>query len=317
MEELFPLILVIISLVAGGIAIFFAYQLTRRYRMPFVNSYFLYVVFLYIFGAYSLAGAGLLERLLSSMEVEVEIIHSARLFNVLVGIPLLFLSKYMLVRGVTDLFSRKIHLAVSLVYFSFAAIFLVLYGIGVVRLTRFEQGDFQLMVKIQRWVFAGYMMVMYTSVFLLSLALSRQIHHHDRSFARTMGSGYLVYMVLTTATFLLSGLHRVIPSVFLTIFLSWHLIPILFMNMYLEKFHGVRSSVPKGFAEQIRVFTEKYDISKREEEVVRLICRGLTNQEISDALYISLQTVKDHVHRIFVKTGVRNRVQLSNLIRSG
>ena len=89
------------------------------------------------------------------------------------------------------------------------------------------------------------------------------------------------------------------------------------MNMFLEKFHGVRSSVPKGFGEQIRVFTKKYDISKREQEVVQLICRGLTNQEISDALYISLQTVKDHVHRIFVKTGVRNRVQLTNLIRSG
>jgi len=255
--------------------------------------------------------------LLSSMEVEVEIIHSARLFNVLVGIPLLFLSKYMLVRSVTDLFSRKIHLAVSLVYFIIASVFLVLYGIGVVRLTRFEQGDFQLMVKIQRWVFAGYMMVMYSAVFVLSLALSRHSHQHDRSFARTLGTGYLAYMVLTTAAFLLSGLHRAIPSVFLTIFLSWHLIPILFMNMFLEKFHGVRSSVPKGFGEQIRVFTKKYDISKREQEVVQLICRGLTNQEISDALYISLQTVKDHVHRIFVKTGVRNRVQLTNLIRSG
>jgi ATP/maltotriose-dependent transcriptional regulator MalT len=49
--------------------------------------------------------------------------------------------------------------------------------------------------------------------------------------------------------------------------------------------------------------------------VIRLICRGLSNQEISETLFISLQTVKDHTHRIFVKTGVRNRVQLSNMIR--
>ena len=42
-----------------------------------------------------------------------------------------------------------------------------------------------------------------------------------------------------------------------------------------------------------------------------------TLQEISESLYISLQTVKDHVHRIFVKTGVKNRIQLTNMIRSG
>ena len=43
----------------------------------------------------------------------------------------------------------------------------------------------------------------------------------------------------------------------------------------------------------------------------------MSNQEISDSLYISLQTVKDHVHRIFTKTGVKNRVQLTNLVDRG
>ena len=58
----------------------------------------------------------------------------------------------------------------------------------------------------------------------------------------------------------------------------------------------------------------KYQISKREKEIIELICKGMTNQQISDSLFISLQTVKDHVHRIFIKTGVKNRVQLSNLL---
>jgi DNA-binding CsgD family transcriptional regulator len=317
MEEVFPLILVIVSLIAGGIAILFTFQLTRKYSVSFVNSYFFYLVFLYIFGAYSLAGAGILERLLSSMEVEQEIIHSARLVHVLVGIPLIILSKYMLLRCINDFFSKKIHLAVSFLYFFLASVFLVLYGIETIRLTRFEHGDFQLMVRIQRWAFAGFMLIMYTTVFLLSMVFSRKSHQHDRSFARILGTGYLIYMILTTTLFLLSGMHGMMPAVFLTIFLSWHLIPVLFMNMYLEKFHDGRSSVQQGFEEQILAFTGKYDISKREQEVVHLICRGLSNQEISNALYISLQTVKDHVHRIFVKTGVRNRVQLTNLIRSG
>jgi DNA-binding CsgD family transcriptional regulator len=40
----------------------------------------------------------------------------------------------------------------------------------------------------------------------------------------------------------------------------------------------------------------------------------MTNQEISDSLFISVQTVKDHIYRIFLKTGVKNRVQLTNLL---
>ncbi|MCK4465263.1 MAG: response regulator transcription factor, partial [Bacteroidales bacterium] len=58
------------------------------------------------------------------------------------------------------------------------------------------------------------------------------------------------------------------------------------------------------------------DISRREEEIIQQICEGKSNKEISEALYISLQTVKDHIYRIFIKTGVKNRIQLTNLIRT-
>ena len=39
----------------------------------------------------------------------------------------------------------------------------------------------------------------------------------------------------------------------------------------------------------------------------------LPNQQIADKLFISLQTVKDHNHHIFRKTGVRNRMQLARI----
>lgn len=58
-----------------------------------------------------------------------------------------------------------------------------------------------------------------------------------------------------------------------------------------------------------------YGITPREREVLDLACAGNTNQEIADALFISLQTVKDHVYSIYRKTGVRNRVELANLFR--
>jgi non-specific serine/threonine protein kinase len=48
-------------------------------------------------------------------------------------------------------------------------------------------------------------------------------------------------------------------------------------------------------------------LSRREREVLRLIARGQSNQEIADALYISIRTVKTHVTNIFTKIDVSSR----------
>jgi DNA-binding CsgD family transcriptional regulator len=60
---------------------------------------------------------------------------------------------------------------------------------------------------------------------------------------------------------------------------------------------------------------QRYGITPRESEIIELVSAGRTNQEIADRLYISLPTVKDHIYNIFRKTGVRNRIELVNLMR--
>jgi DNA-binding CsgD family transcriptional regulator len=61
-------------------------------------------------------------------------------------------------------------------------------------------------------------------------------------------------------------------------------------------------------------FMSKYKITTREMEVIELVCQGKTNKEIADQLFISVDTVKDHNYKIFQKTGVKNRIQLVNLV---
>jgi DNA-binding NarL/FixJ family response regulator len=51
------------------------------------------------------------------------------------------------------------------------------------------------------------------------------------------------------------------------------------------------------------------DLSERELQVLRLISEGRDNTQIARALYISPETVKDHVSHILVKLGVENRIQ--------
>ncbi|WP_201774291.1 response regulator [Demequina flava] len=51
------------------------------------------------------------------------------------------------------------------------------------------------------------------------------------------------------------------------------------------------------------------DLSEREVEVLQLMSRGMSNQEIAQELWVSATTVKTHVSHILTKLGVRDRVQ--------
>ena len=51
------------------------------------------------------------------------------------------------------------------------------------------------------------------------------------------------------------------------------------------------------------------DLSEREQEILRLLTRGLSNAEIAQALTVSVQTVKSHVAAVLMKLNVRDRTQ--------
>lgn len=56
--------------------------------------------------------------------------------------------------------------------------------------------------------------------------------------------------------------------------------------------------------------TAENDISERELEILFLVCRGLSNQEIADELFISKRTVDKHRANLLSKTGCRNTAAL-------
>lgn len=316
MAEAWHLILLITPLIAGAISIFFSFRLMKRYRTPFSGSFFYYMVFLYIFGTYSVAGAGILEHLFTRMEIDQKVIHSSSLYAIFLGIPFLALAKFMFLRSIMEFFQKKPTLSFTFFYFLSLMTAFVLFGVYMVRLTRFDLGEYQKLIQIQRWTFSAFMLIIYLSAYLyILLSASKLTDLPAKRYIRVFGSWYLAYMVLSVIPLAFTGYHALFRQLFLLVFLSWHLIPILFMNIYLANNQNLESELPDDFETRLQAFAAEHEISKRECEVVRLICRGLTNQEISDALFISLQTVKDHIHHIFVKTGVKNRVQLTNMIR--
>jgi len=56
-------------------------------------------------------------------------------------------------------------------------------------------------------------------------------------------------------------------------------------------------------------------LTKREQQIVMLLVDGLSNKQISRALTIEVSTVKNHVHNILVKLGVKSRTQAVSLLQ--
>ena len=68
------------------------------------------------------------------------------------------------------------------------------------------------------------------------------------------------------------------------------------------------TSMPQTAAPRER---ERSPLSQREREIVALVAQGFKNKEMAEKMFISEQTVKNHLHNIFDKLGVSDRLELA------
>ena len=72
-----------------------------------------------------------------------------------------------------------------------------------------------------------------------------------------------------------------------------------------------QSSHPASF-----VIRHNLGLTRREQQLVQMISRGLTNKEIASQLSLSEQTVKNHIHRMLRKLGATDRLGAVELCRA-
>jgi DNA-binding NarL/FixJ family response regulator len=80
-----------------------------------------------------------------------------------------------------------------------------------------------------------------------------------------------------------------------------------------------RSAARGATTQSTRVDTvDDFDLTKREQQIMGLLLRGLTQAEIARELVISSNTVATHIQRILLKLGVHNRAQaVAKVARAG
>jgi len=84
-----------------------------------------------------------------------------------------------------------------------------------------------------------------------------------------------------------------------------HLKSKLMTNLHIQDLKSKRTAA---------VLYQRYNLSNREVEIVKLVCNGNNNKEIGEMLFISPNTVKKHMSSILNKLHTENRVQLINFL---
>jgi len=298
--------LLCLGMAAG--AILFAHQLTATYSDEFPRHYFYYLAAFYGFAVYGIWGQIATRAVLGSLDVPPDVIETAANLLPLLGVPFLFISWLMLLTMAGSLFAAPLKAAWMPVH---AAIFLVLIAgawLAVDVLQTAPAGLAGSLLGIETAVLVG-LEALYVAAFLI-LALrfgARQTAGRRRAllaFTALLVGGF----VARSAALPLAFRYPWVVAAVLVYFGS-NLAPLLYIWLSADRiFEPVKAETTS--AERMERLFEQHGVTKRERQIVREICTGKTNREIAETLFISLQTVKDHTHRIYSKLGISSRIQL-------
>jgi len=155
-------------------------------------------------------------------------------------------------------------------------------------------------------------------ILLLSVVLFWQARRLAASGKRIALKGLAtLYFSVHLAFFLSFALRHRWPALFAFAwpgyFLALNLVPLFTLGTFLHYYHGKKLYV-SGRKNGPETVLENRGVSRRELEVIQLVCTGKSNREIKALLFISEKTVKFHLYNAYKKLGIRNRVELVNLM---
>jgi DNA-binding CsgD family transcriptional regulator len=279
-------------------------HLRNTYKKEIFTTLIFFQVFYFSFGFYSIWGQFFINSFLS-IYVTAELLRKITDLLVLFGMPFIAIDSIMLVRFSGETVGKKPGRALLLSLLLFHT--LLIFGIGYI-FVEYRQVSTFTAVKYY-YLFINFFFTVLSSLILIG-AKKRNISllFSDR---RWMAIALSSFMIAQSIFLLFYNENLSVALLFiLAYFASGSFIP-----LYLRYLADLSVFLPKSDnSDSFERFCRKYEISKRETEIIHEICKGLSNQQIADKLFISLQTVKDHTHRIYFKTECNSRAQLMRMV---
>jgi DNA-binding CsgD family transcriptional regulator len=263
-----------------------------------------------VFGIYGIWGLTFIKIVLERIAIENDIVSIMSHAIPYLGFPFLIMAWYMFLKFCYELSGSKISRMVSLFYFFFHLIFFIGLGWNIATLNT-ETPALPSVGLIYIFIILD---VILTGWGLFILLLKSQLHTADRSRfqARYAIISLLLLFMKVLAVYLFYVFPLSIPVFILFYFLSI-VFPLLYFYYNID--HVIGSELDMPDTSSYDNLIARYGITRREREIIEQVCSGKSNQEIADALFISLQTVKDHTHRIYLKMDIKSRVQLIKMMQ--
>lgn len=310
-ENLSYLITFVATIGIAVIGSLVSFQISRDYKKPVLQILFYQQIFLYSFLIYGIWGNIALREVISDVNINQELASKLAFFVPLIGIPFLIVSWFMLVKLGFNLNGFKGHK--KLVYIYFAGFTGILATFGFL----FQNNYLQSPVNPDVFLLRLFVVVnlFFHVLFLMPFLGSKSGFPETFKLPELKKSlwGYLSGVALYSFSLWYFNLFQFISTgiSFTLLFATSAILPVFLKIAIIPATEKQNENADKDF----NSFCTDYEISKREAEIVLEICSGKTNKAIAEKLFITLQTVKDHTHRIYTKTQVKSRVQLANLVR--
>jgi DNA-binding CsgD family transcriptional regulator len=287
----------------GAGSIFMLSLMRKQFPFGFLSALLFMLVFHFMFGFYSLWGQFIIAYLVRpyiSPEEFVRIMDIA----ILLGSPFLVVAWLMLIRFAWEFAGKTMHNI-------FIAVFLSAHAIVITGLIFYlrENPGIGLSTLLKYYYISACLIV---TIIVLSRMPGRNKAASIHSNAgRNMSLGLSISAILQCILLLSYHGNIYLALLFILVFFA----SAGFIPVYLNYYGELRNLLPEGkIPDTLDDFCKKFEVSPREKEIIIEIFNGLSNQQIADKLFISLQTVKDHTHRIYGKTDVNSRVQLIKLV---
>jgi DNA-binding CsgD family transcriptional regulator len=305
MLKLLFYIVFIISVGMTALGIILTSRLKKRCRTDIFSSLLYFQVFIFTFGFYGIWGQVIIKTFLSPL-ISAGYLSRVTDISMLLGLPFLVFAWLMLIRFSAGLSGRNNTNLFLILFLFFNFALLALMGYFITR-----ENAVNPVLLIREYYIIMNLAYSFIGAYLLHLPLKGRavIHDYDR---KIVAVSIFIIMILQCLPLVFYTDQTWLATLFIFAFFTGN----IFMPVYLT-YGTLLSTAPADPEKNISFedFCRRFEISPRESEIVQEICNGLSNKEISDKLFISLQTVKDHSHRIYIKTNLRSRVQLINLVK--
>jgi DNA-binding CsgD family transcriptional regulator len=292
-----------VALTAGGILI--SSRLRNACKADCFSTLMYGLTFYFTFGFYAIWGQVILVSVFSTL-LSREVLQRISIMLILLGTPFFLLSWLMLVKFAREISGRAT--GNPFIFWFLSGNILLALGIGYA-FPVFTTVDSFTLIKFSYVVLS----VAYSFAAVLYLGFAGKKKPLFRKVDRErLATGLLLAVLLQNTALVYYGNNYYIALVFIFLFFTTGTWVPVYINYKadLSVLH-IKSEQKITF----EAFCRNYDISPREQDVIHEVCQGLSNQQIADKLFISLQTVKDHTSRIYYKTNCSSRAQLMTLVK--